>query len=284
MWLCLNGEFLPETQATISAIDRGFLLGDGLFESIRVYQGHPFQNLLHWKRLQGSASHFHIPLPYDWQLVQTWTQELINRNQINDGYLRITLSRGLRTAPGLNIDSTSTPTFLLEARPFSPSSTWTWSLTLALARRSYTSQITGHKSLNYLENLVALNEAKNCGFDEALFCVENDWVQEGTRSNLFMLKDDQLFTPPLNLAVLPGITRQLVLELFPIFGPVAEIPFSYHDLFTADAIFMTNSLYEIVPVHQWEDRKFPCIHPTVDQLGKAFRQKRNQWVQAYVSE
>jgi len=264
----LNGNFLLEDKASLSVQDRGFLLGDGLFESLRIYQGKTFRGQDHWKRLQESANFLNIPLPYQWEEIRLYIVNLLQLNQINDGYVRITLSRGKRTIGGLNLDHDGKPTFLIEAHPFQAQVT-SWTLAVSSTVRSRTSKVTGHKTLNYLENLLALDEVKKQGADEALFCVEDGIVQEGSRSNLFMVKEGVLITPSLNLAVLPGITRKHILKLFNTIGKTQEKEFHWKELLDADEIFMTNSLMEIISVSKLNDQIFNQCEVT-ESLKKKF--------------
>ncbi|MGK5092434.1 aminotransferase class IV [Deltaproteobacteria bacterium TL4] len=271
MELCFNGTFYPDDQAVFCGNDRGLLMGDGLFETLRICQQSPIQTEEHWLRFRNSAEVLKIDLWFSFKTLNGWIQELLRKNQIQEGYLRWTLTRGIRQIGGLNLSSQGKANLVVEARPISiqPSQ---WKLSLATTRRSSTSKITSHKTLNYLENLISLDEAQQRGFDEALFCVEKEQVQEGTRSNVFMIKNEELWTPPLALAVLPGITRQTLLNAYQRSGTVHEKPFSWEALQGADEVFMTNSLWGIIPVSCFETQAYHA-HPVTHKLMEQYQLK-----------
>ncbi|MBF0238043.1 MAG: aminotransferase class IV [SAR324 cluster bacterium] len=273
--ICVNGSFFPENQPVLTASDRGLLLGDGLFETIRVYQQKPFLSHQHLTRMLASARHFRFPLLPDSFVIHSWLQALIERNQIQTGYARVTLTRGLKQSPGLYLDQESHPQIIIETKPLEYRD-MTWNITMAEVRRSRTSLISAHKTTNYLENLMVLDQAKNEGFDEAILCVEEGLVQEGTRTNLFFVEENQLFTPPLELGPLPGITRGLVMNQLQHGYPVTELPFAWDSVRMADEVFLTNSLWGIIEVSRVDE-----LHKPSGKVTQKLKQVYLQYVQSF---
>ena len=255
MWICNNGTFYPQHQPTLSLLDRGLRWGDGLFETIRIENRTPLCITEHWQRITNSASHFSIPLLISQEILHDWSIKLIQKNQIQSGVLRWILTRGAVDSSGMKFHPDLQSQWYIEANPmeFTPI---TWKLSFAKFSRSKTSPITPHKSVNYLENLFALHIAEKSGFDEALFCVEQGVLQEGTKSNLFWVKQKEVFTPAYTTGLLGGITRQAIVEIAKGEGVrVYEVEENAESLQKADEIFMTNSLQGIIPVTQLENQE-----------------------------
>ncbi|MFW6158205.1 MAG: aminotransferase class IV [Planctomycetota bacterium] len=247
----LNGEFVERDVAAVSAFDRGVLYGDGLFETVRAYGGQPFDLGEHLARLAGSAAFLGIPFPGR-EPIAGAVRELIDRNGLGDAYVRVTLTRGEHTG-ALVPDEPGEPTVLVEARELHPYPAELYErgadvIVSSLAHDSR-SPLRAHKTTNYLLSIVAKREAAGRGALEAVLLDPAGHVCECATSNIFCVRGGALFTPPLDLNILPGITRSRVIELARAGGTaVREERFTADDLRAADEAFVTNSLMEVLPV------------------------------------
>lgn len=228
--------------------DRGFLLGDGLFETIRLYGGLPFRLAAHLRRLRKSATRIHIryPLGMDEAVARALREARCN----GDGALRITLTRG----PGHGLlppVPPPPPTLHVHVRPFHADSRLVREgLTASLRGRVDEGALTaGIKGIGYLERITALLAAREDGASEALLRNGRGRVVTGSASNLFLVHGGTLRTPAVGEGALPGITREVVLELAEEMGIPVELgaPAS-GELLAADEILLTSSLRELVPV------------------------------------
>ncbi len=247
----LNGEFVERDAATISAFDRGLLYGDGLFETVRAYGGVPFALNEHLDRMAGSAAFLGILFPGKAVLVEA-VGELIDRNGLADAYVRITLTRGEHTGT-LVPDPSARPTLLVEARPLQPYPDALYrhgaDVVISAHRHESSSPIRAHKTANYLPNILAKQEAAERGALEVVLLDPAGIVCECATSNLFCVIDGVLHTPPLDLNILPGITRRTVMGLARKAGvDVREERFTADILRSASEVFLTNSLMELLPV------------------------------------
>ncbi len=258
----LNGQYEPLDQAFIAVEDRGFLLGDGLFETMKAYQGQVFCLQKHWQRLKNAAEYLQIPFNLTCENLQKISQELLVRNNLNktDAVLRLTLTRG-KGPRGLMPPRDANPNILLTAfsycsKPLAEQSLWV--VEICKNERSPLSRI---KSLNYLENVLAKSAAVKAGATEALLLNTRNRVASASCANIFLkLANGKLLTPCLDEGVLDGITRGLVIELAQKLGiAVEETQVTQQDLEAADEIFLTNSLIEIQSVNNVHGRWLPSI-------------------------
>lgn len=257
----LNGRLQRREDSAIDIADRGFLLGDGLFETIRAYHGKPFKLGDHLLRLSEGASELRIPLPFDIPMIADAVLELVEANALNksDAAIRITLTRGPGQR-GLVLPDDPRPTLLISAAKYeSPDRQAGLSaITANAVRRNEGSLLSRLKSLNYLDNVLAMNEAVSAGADEAVMLNNRGAVACGSRSNIFVLRQGVLTTPPVSDGVLPGITRQAVLSLAAQLRlEAAEATLSPNELVTADEAFLTNSLMGVVPLRRMDGRELP---------------------------
>ena len=258
-WAYLNGEFLPLSQAHISALDRGFLLGDGLFETLRSYRGEPFLLGRHARRLRASARALNIAGSPRLPKLRKVVKELLVRSGPQDAYIRITLSRGVGSELGLV--ETRSPTLFVFVRPLTPYPREWYrggiKVVVSNIRRSAGSPIWGFKVLSYLESLWAREEARKRGAQEAIFLNTSGYLAEGATSNIFFVQGGELLTPALRANILPGVTREVILEICRDQGvPCQEGLFTLEDLERADEVFLTNSLMGVMPVGKVESARF----------------------------
>lgn len=240
----LNGGLVPEAEARISVLDRGFTLGDGLFETMRAYGGRVFRLKGHLDRLTRSASRIGLPLPGDLFPAVT---ETLEANRLSEAALRLTVSRG-PSPPGLLPSAEPTPTCVITARP-APEPPVTLRAATASGRLNEHAPAAGLKRLGYLDSIVAVMEARAAGHDDALLLDTAGHVAQGTASNIFVLAGGVLRTPPTSCGILAGITRAAVLEIAGALDvPVTEESIDPHTLSTAEEAFLTSTLREVVPL------------------------------------
>ncbi|HET9986597.1 MAG TPA: aminotransferase class IV [Longimicrobiales bacterium] len=243
----VNGELVDEARAAVSVHDRGFLLGDGLFETMRAYGGRVFALREHLERLRRGAERIGLPLPDG---LERAVCETVAANRLDDAAVRLTASRG--AGDGLLPPEAPSPTVVVAARPYRPDPAWhERGIRAALARGRLDEHraTAGLKALGYLEAVVAVAEARAAGCDDALFLDTAGHLAEAAASNLFVVVDGELLTPPLSCGILPGVTRAAVLRLAARRGWTAhERALEPASLERATEAFLTSSLREIVPL------------------------------------
>lgn len=244
-FLCLNGQFLTASDARISVLDQGFLFGYGLFETILVRGGRPWFLAAHLQRLETGCAALGITLPRPVTEMGNLIRKTIKQNGVLDGALRLTLSAG--PAPGEAAGNLVIATRPLPYTPLDYQKGFRagWSS----FRRNEQSPLVKFKTLNYLENLLAKREARERGWDEALFLNTAGCVAEGTMSNVFLVKNGRVITPSPDQGLLPGIMRRAVLDVCRRLALVTqERPVFPDELLAADESFLTNSLMEVMPL------------------------------------
>ena len=273
-----KGKFLKESEACLSPFNRGFSFGDGVFETLRVYSGKVFRLKNHIQRLLQGLSILDIVPGMDIAAIENSVKSLIDANGLTNASIKITAFR--EESPGLDPVSGSKACFLMTSSPFDfkrkSASEAGISVGVVSIRRNQTSPHVSIKSLNYLENLLGRREARDRGFDEALFLNNLEIVSEGSISNIFIVRKSRLMTPPAETGILEGITRAVVLEIAADYGiNCCEKSFKMDAILTADEVFMTNSLMEIIPVHTFEDKRIGKTCPgrmTADLMNR-YREK-----------
>jgi branched-chain amino acid aminotransferase len=234
----VNGRFVPETEAHVSIFDAGFLYGDGVFETMRIYAGRMFRPLEHFDRLFAGLAALEIESPFSPDELRTVCRALIRYNDIADGVARVYLTRDSVVATAAERGAVAHP------------------LRAVVSDVCVDGRLSRFKTANRLPYILAHRQAERTGVDEAVLLNHAGRIVEFTASNLFVVKDGELFTPPLEDGPLPGITRHAVLAL------AGELRIATHEtgfgpefLETADEVFATNSLIEIVPVATWGTKR-----------------------------
>jgi branched-chain amino acid aminotransferase len=265
----LNGAFVDEAEASVSLRDTGLLHAAGVFTTMRANGGRVFRLDAHLQRLRGSCEALFIPLlPKDEALVSA-VDELLKRNELTDARLRLTVTRGMAEQDpihGLRL----TPTVFLTAAALEPypAEYYAKGLTVILLDdqklNPYDVQA-GHKTLNYVSRLAALRSANQRGAGEALWFNVHNYLQSGSISNVFLVKDGVLVTPPTNVElrdravaeltaypksdVLAGVTRAAVIELARDANLGVKLAsITVNELLEADEVFLTNSIMHVMPV------------------------------------
>jgi branched-chain amino acid aminotransferase len=273
MILWLDGRLVPAAEARIDPADRGFLLADGLFETIRAEDGRALRVRRHLARLRHGAELLGIPLPLDdLRLVEVLTTVLeANGLAAGAAALRVTLSRGPGPR-GLLPPEATRPTLLVAATPLPPPRPPARARLAHSVRRNEGSPTSRLKTLAYVDNLLALREAVAGGGDEALLRNGQGRLACGSMANLFLFVDGRLVTPPPAEGALPGVTRGRLLELARDLGiEVVERPLPLALLGRAAEVFLSNSLVLVRPVAEIDGRALPtpCPGPVTARLAAA---------------
>ncbi len=251
MLLTVNEKIVDSPASALSALDRGFLLGDGVFETLRIYAGKPFKLDDHLARLSDACARTSIMVNSG---VESLTRREIDRAGsigLSEAVMRITISRGLGLGLGTDPDD-STVVTLIESLPTLNPGWYERGLDVVIAqgRKNEFSETVGIKTTAYLDSIVAFRAAAQKGAADALFLDTRGHLSEATASNLFVLSAGALHTPPLECGAMPGITRSCVIEIAKTAGIAvnSQAPLDPAALKTADEVFLTSSIREIVPV------------------------------------
>ncbi|MCK4706429.1 MAG: D-amino acid aminotransferase [Gammaproteobacteria bacterium] len=245
----LNGEYLPVEQATVSVLDRGFLFGDGIYEVIPVFGLKPLRADEHLQRLQNSLSRISMDNPFDNDEWKQIFDKLLAQNPGDDRAIYLQITRGVHPVRDLKIQAENCPTIfmmVLQVGAIDVSELEKGIETVTIDDfRWHACDI---KSISLVANVMLREQATQSGVIDAIL-VREGYVTEGTASNFFMVKDNVLYTPPTSQHLLPGITRDLVLELARENGIKCEVrQIAEAELESADEIWLTSSTREIAPV------------------------------------
>jgi branched-chain amino acid aminotransferase len=259
MKIYLDGKFYDERTAKVSVFDHGLLYGDGIFEGIRIYNGRVFKLKEHIDRLFYSAKAILLEIPMSHAELMKATVETCRKNNLRAGYIRLLVTRGVGNL-GLNPRSCKQPSVIIIADKIQvyPAELYARGMdivTVPTVRNLHSAVNPAIKSLNYLNNILAKIEANNAGVEEAVMLNAEGFVAECTADNLFIIKNGELFTPPLSAGALYGITRGTVMDLATQLGlKVSEPNLTRYDLFCADECFLTGTGAEIMPVVKIDGR------------------------------
>lgn len=265
----INGRVLPLAEARISPFDHGFLVGDGVFETLVARGGRPFTATRHWRRLVASCETVGLTAP-SLELCLTAIQEAMQANAMLDARLRITVTSG--DGPLGSDRGNSPPTITVAATPLKPWPPVETAVTVPWTRNER-GALTGVKSTSYGENARALAWAKERGAGEALFFNTRDELCEGTGTNVFLIEDGVVKTPPLSSGCLAGVTRALVIEACADAGiPCVETALSAADLSGCAEAFVTSSTRDVHPLARVDTRTLPGVEGVVTaRVAEAFR-------------
>ena len=253
----LNGRLIQRKKATISALDYGFLYGFGLFETMRAYKGKVFRLDEHINRLTASAKV--LDLSIDKIELKDAVMDIMKANRLGDARVRITLSSG-EGAISADTCTCKKSTVLVVAERYIPYTEQVYRdgfrAIISSYRRNSGSLLLGLKSTSYLMSVMAKQEARIAGADEAICLNEKGLLAEASMSNVFMAVDGVLKTPGLESGILPGITRQVVLALASQMGiNCFEGDLELGDIYKAQEAFLTSSLLEIMPLTMVVDKR-----------------------------
>ncbi|MBF8267401.1 MAG: Branched-chain amino acid aminotransferase [Dehalococcoidia bacterium] len=273
--LYLNGRFVPEAEASLSPLDRGFTLADGIFETLVALQERVFRLADHLARLERGAMTLHLPLPPVEELAEA-IRESLRRNGYPGSVVRLTISRGADPGRGLDVTPGITPSVVVRVTPWQGPLTSVPAgrrLVLSTIRRNDLSPLARIKSLSYVEGVIARLEARHAGADDALLCNTRGFLTGATSSNIFAVVDGDLVTPPEEDGVLPGVARRTVLEEAERLGiPTRERSLVHEEAAGADEVFLTNVVTGVVPVVYLRGNPVGSgVHgPLTEQLAAAY--------------
>lgn len=255
----IDGIYYSKPEARVSVFDHGLLYGDGVFEGIRAYQRCLFRLRQHLDRLYDSARYLMLEISLSPAELAEVVKETCRRNGAEDYYIRLVVTRGvgdLGMAPWKCPKATII--CIADIIKLYPREYYEEGLHIISARTNRSGAETLNprvKSLNYLNNILARIEAHNAGSYEALMTNREGHVVEATGDNIFLVKNETLFTPPTWIGALRGITRDAVIEVAAAEGiPVREEPFSRYEVFTADEMFLSGTAAEVIPVTRVDGR------------------------------
>jgi branched-chain amino acid aminotransferase len=250
----VDGEWVPKSRASVSVFDHGLLYGDGVFEGIRVYNGVIFRFKEHLERLYSSAKSIRLQLPLSPEEMTEAIVETLKRNGLKDAYIRLVVTRGVGDL-GVDPRKCRKPSVVIITQYADPSfgamaKEKGISVIISSVRRDAVDATTHEiKSLNYLNSVLAKQEALDAGTDDALMLDRNGFVSEATTTNLFIIKHGEIFTPPSTAGILPGVTRRRIIKLTRELGfNMLEKGLTPYDVTNADEAFLTGTLSEIVPL------------------------------------
>ena len=263
----INGKLYPKEDAKVSVFDHGLLYGDGVFEGIRCYNGHIFKFTEHIDRLYNSARAIALKIPMSKDELKDAVKTTLEANNLNeDSYIRLVITRGIGKL-GLDPFNCSEAqviiiTDFIELYPKELYEKGLTAIVVPTIRNHYEALNPKIKSLNYLNNILAKIECINAGAAEGIMLNKDGYVAEGTGDNIFLIKDNKIFTPPTYAGILVGITRNVVIELAAKEGiSVKEEQITRYDLYIADECFLTGTAAGIIPVVKIDGRSISSGKP-----------------------
>lgn len=248
----LNGDFLPAAEAKVSVLDRGFIFGDGVYEVIPVYGGRLFRLPHHLDRLDNSLEGIRLANPLSHKQWQTILEKLVEENGGGDQSLYLQVTRGVAKRDH-SFPPDTEPTVFAMSSPTGPVPENLREGVAAVTVEDFRWKLCHIKAIALLPNILLRQQAVDAGAMEAIM-LRDGFVTEGAASNLFIVNNGVVLTPPKSNLLLPGVTRDLVVELCQQHGiPCVEGAISEMHLREADEIWLTSSTKEIIPVTRLDD-------------------------------
>jgi branched-chain amino acid aminotransferase len=272
-----NNNILDAHEKSLSAGQVGLLNGWGVFSTLRVAEGVPFAFERHWERMHRDAAKMHVPFPTEREDLRAQLLRLIEANSAWNATLRVMVVRnkgGLFEGPDLERDF-DVLAFTKDLNPWGSSVR----LTLKPNARFAANEFSGCKILSWSENLTWYEEAHQSGFDEAVLLNERGEVSECTSANIFAANGGEVHTPPLSSGCLPGVTRELLLDVVRVPGVrVSERTLKPQDLERADQVFITSTTRDLLPATFIEGLAVNNRGNVVDPLVQALEEYRKDYV------
>lgn len=271
-WCWLNGQILPLSDARVSVEDRGFVFADGVYEGIRIYNGRPFALARHLDRLQNSCRGLMLSNPLNDDQLRREIMRLIAHSRVRDGFLYVQLTRGVARRNAIFPKDTP-PTLLFWIRqppPITSIDKQSGAKLISVPddrwRRCWI------KAIGLTANIQARNAAERASADEAAFVDENGIVAECTSSNVFVVINNALITHPVGPRVLPGVTRDVVIECARRDGiEVIERPIHLDEAKSAQEVFITSTTRHVIWIKAWDDAGISATCGAVTRrLSEAF--------------
>lgn len=282
----LNNRLVPAGKAVVSVFDHGFLYGDGVYETLRAYDGVAFKIEEHIERLFNSAALIRLDISKTPEAIIRAVNKTVKANRLSDAYIRITISRG-KGPIGLDPALCPKSTFVIIANPFQgyPSAYYRSGVNIAIvsSRRNFNKSIDpAIKSLNFLNNILAKIEGKERGAYEAVMLNYRGYIAEGTISNIFFVKNGTLYTPAVSTGILNGITRMAIIGIAEELGiKVREGKFRPADIYKAEEVFISNTTMELMPVSTVDDIK---MSSSAGKVTKAIHHEYKRKVAEYIRQ
>ncbi|MEO6998890.1 MAG: aminotransferase class IV [Terracoccus sp.] len=264
----VNGDLVDPLGPSLSALDHGVTVGDGVFETVKIVAGEPFALTRHHDRLRRSARGLGLPDP-DLEVIGKGIAAVLDGPDIDFGRLRFSVTGGVGPLGSDRDDSALTYIVLAAPVPRPPAS---GKVTVVPFTRNECSAVAGLKTTSYAENVVALARAREVGAIEAVFANTRGELCECTGSNIFVVVDGEVHTPPLDSGALAGITRELTIEWAEQNGIlVRQEAQPIGVLGRADEVFLTSTTKDVLPVHAVDDRELAAPGPVTARLQDVFR-------------
>jgi 4-amino-4-deoxychorismate lyase len=267
MYIYVNGDIVRKEDAVISPFDHGYMYGLGLFETFRIYNGHPFLLDDHLERLNAGLRALLIAKQFTRGEVTVILEQLLEVNKLTNAYVRWNVSAGIGEL-GLNTEPYENPTVICYMKPMEGAAASIEKEAVILNTRRNTPEGDHRlKSHHYLNCILGKREIGKDPRLEGIFLTKDDYVAEGIVSNIFWVKEETIYTPSVQTGILNGITRQFVITLAKKIGfEVVEGLFTKMDLLSSDEVFITNSIQEIVPIRQIDGAQFPGKEGAISQI------------------
>jgi branched-chain amino acid aminotransferase len=289
----VNGRVFDQEHAVISVFDHGFLYGEGVYETLRTYNGQPFLFDRHMRRLRASAGMLALDVPLGDTAIDQRCRDTMSRaalgEAVDEAYIRILVTRGIGD---LTYDPAACPApsivVIVKRHVEPPPDVFEHGVTVALVPivRNHPDTVNPRiKSNNLLNNALAMQEAFRRGAFEGVMRNYKGELAECTQSNLFMVKNGVALTPPLDAGLLPGITREFLFEVGADIGiAVRDAVLRDDDLFGADEAFLTSTTREAVPIVQVDDHRIGSGKPgpVTQALLEGYRRKAQELTRAVV--
>jgi branched-chain amino acid aminotransferase len=284
----LNNRIVPKAKARITVFDRGFLYGDGVYETLRVYRGVVYMVDEHIERLFRSASMIGLNISKSHEAIKKAVYRTIQANGHKEAYVRISVSRGAGRI-GLDPTSCHKPTLVIISDTIReyPAKYYREGVEVAIVRvrRNYKNALNPQiKSLNFLNNILAKIESMEKNAYEAVMLNYRGYLAEGTITNIFFIRKGILHTPSLDVGILDGITRRIILEAASELKiKIREGKYVPRDLYNADEVFISNTTMEVMPVSAVDNKKIGRgMRKITGMLRSSYRNKVSRYVHARI--
>ncbi|MBN1289460.1 MAG: aminotransferase class IV [Actinobacteria bacterium] len=274
----LNGKYVYSGQALMHVEDRAVIYGDSVFDTLRSYNGRPFRLDRHLERLFDSCRTLRISPPMNKDEITEAITGLLNENGLGtgcDARIRITITGGTSSGPK-GLDRPGPLNLFITAKPYEPPAEHYENgigIIVSSYKKNSSSRLSGMKTGNILDLMIARQDAVSRGADDAVLLSTGGNISEATSSNIFMVKNGKLLTPDVGCALLPGVTREAVIELCrPLEIECEAIMAGSELLLSSDELFLTNSMVEILPVRSAGSKVFsPVPGPLTRRIMEAYR-------------
>lgn len=272
----INGKITKHKDAKISVFDRGFLYGDSIYEVTFSKDNCLLFFEEHIKRLYVSSELIYMQIYFSQEEIIQETIKTLKASKIKDAYIRIMLTRGeTEITLDPNASTSNNLIIIVKSKPIYPEELYSKGMKLSIVsvlRNDALSTNPSAKSGNYLNNVMAMREAKEKGFDDAIMENKAGYITEGTTFNLWMVKDQVLYTPPVESGLLEGITRDKVISLCLKNSIELKISnFSKDELLDADEVFITSSTRGLMPIYQIDDKQFELERVLMNKINLLYK-------------